>query len=155
MSLFLALFLHLLAAVVWIGGMAFALLALRPSLAAWDTMQRAVLWEAVLTRFFRFVAVAVALLLGTGLWMIHRYYGGMAGIPAYVHVMMALGILMMLIYGHALFAPFRRLKAAVGAQDAGQAARAQGQLRWLFTVNLVLGVLVLAAVAAGRSGVLL
>ena len=63
---------HVLAVVLWVGGMAFAHFFLRPSLATLEPAQRLRLMQAVLSRFLAAVLLAVALVLGSGLWMIGR-----------------------------------------------------------------------------------
>ncbi len=151
----LALFLHLLSATVWVGGMFFALAVLRPSLSALAPASRLALWEAVLTRFFRWVGLAVVLLLASGLWLTAKRYGGIAQAPLHVHGMFALGIVMMLAFAHALFAPFRRLRMAVAAADIDAGSRQLRQIRWLVSFNLALGIAILWLVTAGRTGLFL
>ena len=107
--------LHLLAAIVWIGGMFFAYVCLRPALGDLDPPDRCRLWNQVLKRFFAAVWVAAALLLVTGYAMIGIGYGGMAAAGLHIHLMQGLGILMVLLFGHVYFAPYRRLSRAVAA----------------------------------------
>lgn len=143
--------LHLLAAVVWVGGMFFAYLALRPAVGeviAAD--QRPALWAATLSRFFVWVWAAIVLLLTTGLGMIVGVYGGMANVGASIHAMLGLGIVMMLLFAHVYFAAFRRLKQAVAAGDHAEGARRVAQIRLLVGVNLILGLIVVVIASAGR-----
>jgi uncharacterized membrane protein len=144
-----ALILHILSAVIWVGGMFFAHQVLRPAAAPLEPGPRLLLWRRVLGRFFAWVAVAVALLLLTGFWMVFAVFGGFAGIGLYIHLMMGLGILMVLLFLHLLFAPWRRFRAAVARQDWAEGGRQLGQIRMLVTINLVLG---LVTVAIGGSG---
>ena len=92
----LALFLHVISAVVWVGGMFFAVAALRPASAHLPPAERMTVWEGTLARFFRWVLLALVLLLLTGFAMIGKFYGSMAATPLHIHLMMGLGILMML-----------------------------------------------------------
>ncbi len=46
---------------------------------------------------------------------------------------------MMLVFLHLYFAPWRRFRAAVARRDTPEAARQLNQIRWIVTVNLVLG----------------
>jgi uncharacterized membrane protein len=63
-----ALLLHLLAAVIWVGGMFFAHVALRPVAAAQlESPVRLTLWAGVFKVFFPWVFAAIATLLLTGL----------------------------------------------------------------------------------------
>jgi len=145
----LALVLHSLSAVVWVGGMFFALLVLRPATAPLDPGPRLDLWSRVLERFFLWVMVAIGLLLASGYAMIFGVYGGFSGIGLHIHLMQGVGIIMMLLFFHLYFAPWRRFQAAVRRQDFPAAARQLNQIRAIVATNLVLG---LVTVAVGSSG---
>lgn len=146
-----ALIVHMLAAVVWIGGMFFAWMILRPIAAEQlEPPQRLKLWSGVFARFFPWVWVAIIALPVTGLFLAYRLFGGIGGSPLFVHLMLALGTAMVLIYLHVYFAPYRRLRAAVTAQDWAAGGKALGTIRKLVGLNLLLGVLLLAGVAGGR-----
>jgi uncharacterized membrane protein len=145
-----ALILHSLAAVVWVGGMFFALLALRPATALLDPGPRLELWSRVLDRFFAWVIAAIVLLLATGYLMIFGVYGGFGAIGLHVHLMQGIGIVMMLLFFHLYFAPWRRFRAALARQDFPAAAGQLNQIRVIVTVNLVLGVVTVAVGSSGR-----
>lgn len=143
--------LHALSAVVWVGGMFFAYLVLRPSAASLlQPPERLQLWSAVFGRFFPWVWASVILLPLTGYAIIFSVLGGMGGAPLYVHVMNGLGILMILIYLHVFFAPFRRLRKAVAAQDWPRGAASLNQIRMLVGINLLIGLVVIVTATAGR-----
>jgi len=144
-----ALGLHVLSAVVWVGGMFFAYLCLRPAVAEFTPAERTALWVRVLGRFFNWVLIAVPLILLSGLWMI-LHSGGMAGVGLHVHLMLGIGILMMLLFLHVYFAPFRRLRRAVAADDTPLAAKQVGTIRKLVAVNLSLGIVVVLIATAGK-----
>ncbi|PVY76335.1 putative membrane protein [Tamilnaduibacter salinus] len=149
MSLMIAL--HTLAAVIWVGGMFFAYVALRPAaVQVLEPEQRALLWCHTLSRFFRWVWASVAVLLVTGFGMIGMYYGGMDQVGWYVHVMLGLGIVMMLLFLHIWFAPYRRLKQAIEGQDTPEAGRRVGQIRLFVAINLTLGLAVVLIASGGR-----
>ena len=141
---------HVLAAVIWVGGMFFALVILRPSTGPLDPPTRLALWQRVFARFFPWVWGAVAVLLVSGFAMVIWGFGGFAKIGTYVHLMMGLGILMMLIYAHLYFAPWRRFRRAVAAGEWPVAAKYIDQIRLLVTINLVLGLITVVVGAAGR-----
>jgi len=146
----IAIALHILAAVVWVGGMFFALRILRPAAGALEPPQRLSLWVRVFGRFFPWVWAAVILLPLSGYWMIMQGFGGMAHLPVYLHLMQGLGWLMILLFLHLWFAPYRRLKQAVAREDYAGGARHLNQIRILVTVNLILGLLNAAIGASGR-----
>ena len=74
----------------------------------------------------------------------------MAGAGWHVHAMQGLGIVMMLLFLHVFFAPYRRLKQAVERRDAEEGKRRIGQIRTLVAVNLALGLLVVVIASGGR-----
>ena len=87
--------LHVLAALVWVGGMFFAWMVLRPAaLKALEGPARLKLWLEVFQGFFRWVWVAVLLLPISGVGMIHLQYTGFEAAPRYVQVMMGLYVVM-------------------------------------------------------------
>jgi len=143
-----ALFFHLLGAVVWVGGMFFAWVCLRPAAAA--TLQpplRLQLWAGVFARFFPSVWAAIAAILASGVYLL--YLVGERYAPGYAYVMAATGVLMMLIFGHVYFGPYRRLTRAVAAEDWQAGGAALGAIRRLVGVNLLLGVFTVAAATLG------
>ncbi|MBK8162180.1 MAG: CopD family protein [Gammaproteobacteria bacterium] len=147
----IALVLHLLSAVVWIGGMFFAYMILRPVAASrLDPPQRLTLWDGVFARFFPWVWAAVIILPATGLFLSYRLFGGIGGSPPFVHLMLALGTAMVLVYFHVYFAPYRRLRAAVAVSDWSAGGKALATIRKLVGLNLLLGLLLLTGTAGGR-----
>lgn len=147
----LAISLHLLSVVIWVGGMFFAYMALRPVAASLlQPPQRLPLWSAVFRRFFPWVWAAVVLLPATGYWMILGPLGGFSTQPLYIHLMQGLGIVMILIFLHVYFAPYRRLNRALAQSDLPAAGKALGQIRILIGVNMSIGLLVVTIVGVGR-----
>lgn len=146
----LSLFLHLMGVVVWVGGMFFAYMVLRPVAAsALEPPQRLTLWAGVFGKFFPWVWVSVALILVTGLYMMMLLSS--ATMPHYVWTMLVLGVAMMLIFAHLFFAPYGRLKQAVSTQDWKAGGAALMQIRRMVGINLSLGLLTIAVVFLGRA----
>ncbi|MDR3390896.1 MAG: CopD family protein [Sulfuriferula sp.] len=142
----LAKFLHVLSVVIWVGGMFFAYMALRPVAAeCLEPPQRLNLWEGVFGRFFLWVWAAVALILFSGLYMMAL----LGKPPVYVMIMFTLGVVMMLLFAHVFFAPYKRLKRAVAAQDWKAGGAALGQIRKLIAINLSLGLLTVGVATLG------
>jgi uncharacterized membrane protein len=141
-------FLHVSAAIVWLGGVSFMLFALRPAAMDLPPPQRLPLMAQVLRRFFRLVWPCIGLLLATGLVMLLGV--GMKQAPVGWHLMLGIGLLMFAVFGHLYFGPFRRLRAAVEAADWPLAGQKLGQIAKLAQLNLVLGALAIAAVALWR-----
>jgi uncharacterized membrane protein len=145
-----SLILHTLSAVVWVGGMFFAHQVLRPAAAALEPGPRLTLWSRSLGRFFGWVFGAIVLLLLTGYTMVFGVYAGFGDIGLHIHLMQGIGILMMLLFLHLYFAPWRRFRTAVAQQDWTEGGRQLGQIRTIVTVNLVLGLIVVAIGSSGR-----
>jgi len=147
----LAITLHILAAVIWVGGMFFAYVALRPVAASLlDPPLRLPLWAKTFARFFPWVWAAAVTLPATGYWLIFSVFEGFANAGAHVHIMQVSGWIMILIFLHVYFAPFQRLKEAVAATDWSGAGRQLGRIRRLIGVNLALGLFTVAIATGGR-----
>jgi len=141
--------LHVLGVVVWVGGMFFAYLALRPVAASvLEPPQRLTLWAGVFDKFFPWAWVSVLLILVSGLHML-MVFGGLAA-PHHALTMLVLGVVMMLIFAHVYFAPYKKLKRAVAGQDWKAGGAALGQIRRLIGINLILGLVTIAVVFVGR-----
>lgn len=133
------LLLHILATVVWVGGMFFAHQCLRPVvLAQLEPPQRLRLWNGVFGRFFPWVWLSVVLLIGTGQALV-VIMGGMAAVAYPIHLMVAIGYLMAVIFAFIYFAPYSRLRKAVEAQDWPAGGQALNLIRKLVMTNLILG----------------
>jgi len=145
-----ALIAHIWAAVVWVGGMFFAYLVLRPSVSPLDPGVRQQLWVRVFGRLFNWVIAAIVLLLASGYGMVFGVFAGFAGVGLHVNIMQGTGIIMMLLFFHMYFAPWRRFRAAVARQDWAEGGRQIEQIRRLVAINLVLGLITVAIGASGR-----
>ena len=145
-----ALILHALSAVVWVGGMFFAHQVLRPAAAALDPRPRLLLWSRVLGRFFAWVIAAIVLLLASGYVLLLVVLGGFGKAGIHVNLMQGIGILMMLLFFHLYFEPWRRFRLAVGREDWAEGGRQLGQIRMIVTINLILGLIVVAIGSSGR-----
>ncbi len=142
--------LHVLAMMIWVGGMFFAYMFLRPAAASeLEPPARLALWRNVFSRFFPWVWAIVVIIPFTGVWMIGSL-GGMAGVGLYVHVMTGLGIVMILIFMHVFFAPFKRLKRGLDAGDIPGAAKQLNQIRTLVGLNTLIGIATILTATAGK-----
>ncbi len=141
---------HVLSIIVWVGGMVFAHFFLRPAAQQLEPALRVRLMHDVLQRFFAAVSVAVVVVLGSGLWMIGRVAkqtvqaGGSFSMPLDWTIMATLGLVMMAVFGHIRFALFKRLQRAVVASDWATGGKALASIRTLVSVNLGLGIAIVA-----------
>ena len=142
--------LHILAAVVWVGGMFFAYLVLRPATGPMEPPERLALWNRAFAKFFVWVWVAVIVLLVSGYWLLFDDLGGFAAAGVHAHIMQGFGLLMMLLFVHLYLAPYRRFRSAVAASEFAAAAAALNQIRVIVAVNLVLGLVTVVVGTTGR-----
>jgi uncharacterized membrane protein len=144
----IALFLHVLSDVIWIGGMFLAYVVVRPAIVeVLEPPQRLKLWSGIFRRFFPWVWAAVGVILASGFMMM----GQMPRVPVYIVVMTVIGVVMSGIFMHVYFAPFARMKRAVTAEDWKAGGAALGQIRMLVGINLALGIINIAVVVLGRG----
>lgn len=143
------LFLHVSGVVVWVGGMFFAYVCLRP--AAVEVLEpplRLTLWQRVFKRFFPMVWLAVGMILASGFTMIINL--GFAAAPLHVHLMFASGLVMVGVFVGVVTLPFRALSDAVAASDWPAGGAALGRIRQLVGFNLGLGFVTIALATLGR-----
>lgn len=140
--------LHLLAALIWVGGMFFAWMILRPAaVATLDAPARLRLWLNVFKRFFIWVWAAVVLLPVSGMGMLHLGFGGFETAPRYVHIMMGLYLAMLALFLRIQALQLPELRRAVEAENWPAGGEALGRIRKLVGINLLLGLLVTAIAA--------
>lgn len=143
------LLIHLLAAAMWIGGMATMLLAVRPSLPLIEAPpQRVAFMAAVFARLFAAVAAAIVLLFASGLGLVARS-GGWAAAHWSVHAMATLAIVMAAVFAFIRFGPFAALRRAVAQAQWPAGAKCLTTIRTLVAVNLALGLAVFAIATLG------
>lgn len=144
--------LHLLAALVWVGGMFFAWMVLRPAIiAALEGPSRLKVWVQVFPRFFVWVWAAVIVLPITGIGMIQLNFTSFETAPRYVQIMMGLYVVMVALFLriHSLQLP--ELQRAVEAEQWSEGVAALGRIRRLVGINLIIG-LAVVVIAAARPG---
>lgn len=141
----LVLALHLLGMTAWVGGMAYALIVLRPALAVLDPAPRMQVHLLTLKRFFLLVWHAMVVTIAAGYAMVFGVYGGFAHLPWQVSTMMTLGLVMAAVFLFVFFGPYKRLRRAIRPS-----AEVLDTIRTLVTVNLVLGVAVIVIASLGH-----
>jgi uncharacterized membrane protein len=142
--------LHLLSAVIWVGGMFFAVYVLRLAAGPMEPADRIALWSRSFKKFFPWVWCAVILLISSGYYITFVGYSGFKNLPVLYHIMHLLGWLMVILYLHLWFAPYSRFKRAVEGQNIAVAGQNLNQIRMIVTANLWLGLLNIILGATGR-----
>ena len=146
----IARWLHLMGVVVWIGGMFFAHLALRPAAGALAPPMRLPLLRATLMRFLPWAGAAVVAILASGGWLVMAT-GGFRAAGLAVQAMAALGVAMSIVYAFVVAGPYRAMREAVAASRWEDAGAAMGTIRRLIALNLVLGLVTIAIAVLGRA----
>jgi len=143
--------LHVLAALIWVGGMFFAYMALRPAAAkSLEPPERLGLWVQVFKFFFLWVWISIITLLASGYWMIFNVFGGMANPGTHIHIMHGCGIVMVLVYLWIFFSPYRRLRQAVIIKDYPEGASQLARIRKMVGLNLLIGLFTTVIASGGR-----
>lgn len=141
---------HVLAALVWVGGMFFAWMVLRPAAGkALEGPARLKLWVEVFPRFFAWVWVAVVILPIGGVGMLHMRFNGFETAPRYVQIMMGLYLVMTALFIRIQALQLPALRKAVLAEDWPTGATTLSGIRRLVGINLLIGLL-LVAIASAR-----
>ena len=146
------LFLHIVAVAYWVGGMMHMQFAVRPTAVAMlEAPQRLPFLAGSLARFLRGVGIAVVTLLISGVGMMYFLMKGGQGLPASIHAMIGLGMIMIAVFGHIRFAAFPKLLRANQAQDWPQGAKLLAGIRRMVLLNIFLGVATIAVATLGRA----
>ena len=146
------LFLHLVAAAFWVGGMATMHFAVRPAaVATLEPPLRLRTMAAALRRFFVGVDASVTLLFVSGVSMI-LLAGGFRNVHWRIEAMMSIAIVMTGIYVYIRASVFKALRRAVEESAWPVAAARLNTVRKLVSLNLALGVVVFAVATVGRAG---
>ncbi len=142
-------FTHLAAGVIWLGGMATMIWAVRPAaIALFEPPIRLPFLASVMARFFKVVVACIFLLLLTGGAMLVGVDMKLA--PKGWHTMLGVGTLMCLIFGHIYAGPFRKMKLALAQADLPSAAAQLAKIHPLMILNFALGWLAVGAVVIWR-----
>lgn len=142
--------LHVLGATIWVGGLFFAHVCLRPAAREQlDTVPLRALAIAVFERFLKWVGAAAVLLPLTGAWLALERHGPLMAWPWHVQVMLAGGAAMIGVYFQLAFALLPRLRAAFHGARAEEAGQWLGRIRRRVALNLGLGLAVVAVASGG------
>jgi uncharacterized membrane protein len=129
---------HVLCAVLWVGGMFFAYVVLRPSMSVLEPIQRIALHTQVFRRFFLVVWHVMPLSLISGFTVLYGFYADPTKVPWNINVMMLLGLIMSAVFLLIVFGPYARFRRTT---DRATAAACIDRIRKLIGANLVLGLI--------------
>lgn len=144
--------LHLLAAVLWIGGMFFVLFVARPlCIQMLDPgPARLKLMLAIQGRFLKWIGLFVLVLQASGYWMVTQVMGGFNGLGWHVNLMLLLGNVMTLLFLYAYLFPYRKAKAFARDGKGLETAIQMERIRKGTVLNLTLGIILVLSGSMGR-----
>lgn len=143
---------HLMAAMLWVGGIFFTHVVLRPSmLEILEAERRLRLWDAVLMRFFHWVWGAVGVLMVTGFFMVYLA-GGVGHETRRVQIMIPMALSMVGIFVYVFFFCYVPMNVHLSKQRWLEAEILLGRIRGWVTVNLLLGLSTITIAATGIVG---
>ncbi|HEY2561996.1 MAG TPA: hypothetical protein VGI48_20000 [Caldimonas sp.] len=148
---------HLLAVIVWVGGMAFTLFCLRPAARVLEPPARVTLMHAAMRRFLAVVAIAIAVIFVCGVamialaWSASTHAGLRFNMPLDWYTMIGVFFLMLAVFIHLRSVLFRHLDAAVREQRWADGGAVLGVIRWELSLNLVLGTMITVFVRLGGT----
>ena len=146
----IAIAIHVIGAVVWVGGMFFAYTVLRPSLRSFEPSQRLTVWNDVFSNFFFWVWIIVIALPASGYALVFNHLGGFGTAGIHVHIMHGIGLVMIALFVLLYFSPYRQFRDSVAAKDWASAAKHLNSIRRIIGLNTVLGLITVTVGASGR-----
>ncbi|MBF0461869.1 MAG: hypothetical protein HQL87_10770 [Magnetococcales bacterium] len=141
---------HILSAVIWVGGMFFAMLFLRPALLPLELEARVDLWFRVLTRFFPWVWGSVIALPLSGYALLLAIFGSLQQAGWHVWIMQSLGWTMIAIFIFLFLVYYRKMARMVKKRLMPEAGLCMNAIRIGISVNLALGLATVVVAATGR-----
>jgi len=140
---------HTLAAVIWVGGIFFAVHILRPALDHLGDANKLEMWRDCLQHFFHWVWGCVAVLLLTGYGVVYFGYEGFAAVGLHIQIMQITGLIMVGLYVLLWVGPWQHFHHAVDNGNVPAAVKALLQIRHIAKINLILGLFTSAIGATG------
>jgi uncharacterized membrane protein len=142
--------LHVLATIVFLGGLFFAVVVFPPIVVRLKTESASFLWQHLLNRLFVWAWVSMLVILGTGIGMVFLKFGGFSGVPLIHRQNMAVGIPAIILFGYAFFGPWGQYRRTIAHGDWTAATTELMRLRFVIAVSLGLGLVASAVSAVGR-----
>ncbi|MCU7795967.1 MAG: hypothetical protein KZQ73_07795 [Candidatus Thiodiazotropha sp. (ex Semelilucina semeliformis)] len=149
----IAVTLHLLGVIIWVGGMFFAHVVLRGVLNKMlEPQDRLPFLLKVFDGFFPWVWLSVVLILASGFWMLFTVYE--TETTFWLLFMSVIGTLMAVIFIFIYVLPYHQLSHALKGHDVPKALAAIVRIRQLILTNLSLGILVTVVTLFGKYGLI-
>lgn len=147
----LALALHILAAVIWVGGMFAIYVCLRPALGVLaQPSDRVKIITATFGKFFPWVWLSIVVLFASGYLMLFTTQGGFAFAGLHVHIMQGIAWVMVLLFAWLYWGAWKDLRESAAAENWPQAGGDIARIRKIIAINLPLGLILVAIGSSGR-----
>jgi uncharacterized membrane protein len=139
---------HLVAIIVWLGGLFALMVVLSPATRAMDSVAHASLWHRALSRFFVWGSISLGIIVATGIALVHLRF---AGQPPLIHrVNMFIGVPAIALFVYVLLGPYRSCRRAIADRDWKAAEHSVSRIRVLLALVLLLGMVSSVVSAVGR-----
>ncbi len=149
----IAITVHLIGVIIWVGGMFFAHMILRQAISkALEPEHRLPLMLKVFDGFFPWVWLSMILILASGYWMLFFVYE--TETTFWLSVMSVAGTLMAAIFVFIYAIPYHQFSSALKTRDMPKAVASISLIRQLILTNLVLGLLITVITLFGRHGLI-
>ncbi len=142
--------LHVLSVIIWVGGMFFAYMILRPVAASeLEPPLRLNLWRHIFNHFFPWVWAIIFIIPVTGI-LLSTPFGDFLSSPLYILIMTVLGSAMVIVFLYLYFTPFRKIKICLDNNDLPAAALQLNLIRKLVGTNTIIGIATVLVATAGK-----
>ncbi len=136
-------FLHVLGVLIWIGGMFYTLFVLKPALSILGK-EKLNLVPQVMGRFFKYVWLAIFLLLVTGGYRAHLHTGSYL-----FNIKLLLYLVMVLVFSFIYFVLYKNLQKS----PTDQRPLIINRITLLIKINFVLGLVIILLIELYKKGV--
>ncbi len=141
---------HVLVAVIWVGGMFFAYIFLRPAALTLETEQRVDLWFETLSRFFPWIWGIAVIAPLSGYALLFALFDNLEQTARYVWIMQWCGWTMITLFAITFVAFYREMAHRVKKRLIPEAGLYLNRIRIMISINLALGIGTVITAATGR-----
>jgi uncharacterized membrane protein len=142
--------LHIVAVIVWLGGLFWLSVTARPSAQHVDAAGTPQFWQGFLSRFFVPATIAIVVVVASGIAMVKLKFGGFAHMPHIHRANMAIGLPAIGLYVFLVTVLWRRYRRAGAGNDRHATASTAKQMSTVIAIIMALGVVASVVSAVGR-----
>jgi uncharacterized membrane protein len=147
----LALPIHIVAIVVWLGGLFLMSLVVQPSIRGLDSRLALSLWSRTLSRFMVWGSVSLIAIVASGIALVNLRFGGFSGMPTLHRLNMVIGIPAIALFAYVALVKWQRARRALARGDSIAAETSIRTIRRLMAIILAFGLIASIVSAVGRS----